>query len=398
MKYSGNLVKTFSQMNRYITILFFSGLCGTLAAQTLTEQDAVLKTLSHYPEVQIANQDARMQQALERTAFNPPQPELTFEFPGDDGIGFEFQQQFDFPGVYTSRSRWLQSQTRYKTEAANITKQELMRDVRLNYLEAQATQALVRIFSRQDSLWNEIEVSTQRLFEGGQINRGDFLYASSQAGILGNSLAQIRIDATQAISTLSLYTGEQVTEVDDLRALPFTEFDTTGGFYFERYQTEGRQVAERELAVKNAARLPGFLIGYLRTPDRDTDYRYRFNAGVTIPLWQGQYKGEVDAARVAMETLEMETELHRAQAQTKLDQLLQTLEQTRNALIWFESTSLPQTEELVTTYRRLYEGGEVDYALTLRNIAETLDIRIQYIETLKRYNQSIIELEFLAGE
>ena len=385
-------------MKKCIWVFMCLGALSELHAQVISEKEAVDQALKNYPSVQIANMRTQIQKELERTAFNPQQTQLTFEVPTDFGLAFEFHQQFDFPGVYSTRSKWLKSQTRNTAEAANITRHELTRDVRLSYLDVQVLEAFVRILSRQDSLWRDIEISTQRLFDGGQINRADVLYASKQAGLINNRLANTRIDAINALAGLSLYTGQNLTEVEALSVLPLTLLDTMGSFYFDQYLSESKQVAERKLAVSKAERMPGLIVGYLRTPDRDTEFRYRFNAGVTIPLWQGQYQGEVDAGKIALETRQAETALQRQQAQTRRRQLLQTLGQTSSALNWFERTAIPQTDDLVLTYRRLYEGGEVDYALALRNIADAVDMQTEYLETLKRYNQSVIELEFLSGQ
>ena len=51
--------------------------------------------------------------------------------------------------------------------------------------------------------------------------------------------------------------------------------------------------------------------------------------------------------------------------------------------------------ELVDIYKRLYDAGEVDYALTLRNIADAFSLNTQYLETLEMHNRAVIELEFL---
>lgn len=367
-------------------------------AQAISEEEALAKALAGYPTLQIADHRLRMQESLQRSAFNPTQPQLTFEFPNDIGLAFELRQEFDFPGVYSSRAKWLKTQTRQQAEAIKITRQELIRDVRTAYLEAQLAQSLVQILTQQDSLWSDLDKSTKRLYDGGHINKADELFSSKQAGLISNKLARAQIDAANALAGLALYLNEPVQEVEVLERFSFAEPDTTVGFYFDQYLEAGREVAEHALAVSKAERLPGIIVGYLRVPELDTDYRSRFHAGLTVPIWQGQYKSEVTATRIALETVESETDLQRRQAQTMRQQLSQTLIQTNDALNWYESTALPQTDALISTYRRLYEGGEVDYALTLRNIADALDIYTEYLETMKRYNEAVITLEFLHGQ
>jgi cobalt-zinc-cadmium resistance protein CzcA len=189
-----------------------------------------------------------------------------------------------------------------------------------------------------------------------------------------------------------------VLQIADLEALPVITTDTAGGFYFEKYRTEQQQVAASEIAVRQLERLPGLLVGYLRVPEPDTDFRNRLRVGVTVPLFQGQYKGEVEAAKIALETAQTETALQVQQAQAARFQLLQTLAQTSRSLEWFETTGLEQADELATISRRLYEGGEFDYVLMLRNVADAFDVQSQYLATLKRHNEAVIGLEFLNGQ
>ncbi len=186
-------------------------------------------------------------------------------------------------------------------------------------------------------------------------------------------------------------------EVTTLERLPLIQIDTTQEFYFDPYFAERNTVAARALAVERAERLPGLIVGYLRVPELDTDYRSRFNAGLTIPIWQGQYQSQVDAAKIAQDQVMTQYTLQQQQGRATQQQLYQTLIQTNDALNWYEQTALPQSNELITTYQRLFEGGEVDYTLALRNIADAMEIYQQYIETLTRHNRAIISLEFLHG-
>jgi cobalt-zinc-cadmium resistance protein CzcA len=366
-----------------------------MRAQPVTEETAIQNALEQYPGLQIADQQLRMQEALQKSAFNPVQPQLTFEFPNDVGIAFELQQQFDFPGLYLSRAQWLEAQTQQQVEMSKIIRSELIRDVRLSYLEAQAAQAIVQILHQQDSLWQNLAQSAQRLYDAGEINKADVLFTYRQKGIVSTRLAQAQVESVNARTMLGQYAGMTISDVAPLRKLPVPLIDSAQQFYFEQYFTEVNNVASLALKVERAERLPGLIVGYLRVPEIDTDYRSRFSAGFTIPIWQGQYQSQVDAAKIAQNLVQTQYTLQQQQAQSSRQSLYQTLLQTDDALHWFEQTALSQSDELITTYQRLFEGGETDYTLALRNITDALDIYMEYIDTLTRHNRTIIALDFL---
>jgi cobalt-zinc-cadmium resistance protein CzcA len=373
-------------------------LYGTASiAQPTTEAQAIDLALRHYPTVQLAEQNVLRHQAMERTAFNPPQPQATIEAPGDIGIGFEVVQEFDFPGVYHTRSRLLKSETGLATQGATLTRLDLKRIVRLAFLEVQTAQATTRLFSRQDSLWRDIARTSQRLFDGGEINKSELLFATTHAGQMTNALAKSQVAAENVKTQLSMFTGTQVALVSPLVKALDTVTDTEQPFYFEPYLRAREKVVQSEVAALRSERYPGLIFGYLHVPDLDTDYRTRFKAGITVPIWQGQYQGKINAAKISLNQTQTETALQRNQAQTARVQLLKTLGQTRNTLDWFEQSALSQTEDLIQTSMRLYEAGETDYILMLRNISDALELQKEYVEELKRHNQTIIELDYLMG-
>jgi cobalt-zinc-cadmium resistance protein CzcA len=379
------------------SLSLFLLLYGLISAQISTEEEVITSALMHYPSVQVSDQRVLYHKALERTAFNPAQPQATIEAPGDVGPGFEIQQQFDFPGVYRSQSRLLKRQTLLAGEAADLTRIELRRSVRLAFLDAQVAEASILLLSKQDSIWQEIARSSQRHFDAGEINKAELLFAQTQAGQVSNQIARSGTEAEIALAQLSMLAGQQIQSTTPLRILLDVISDSTQSFYFEDYVTAQAKVAESEIAVQKSERYPGIIVGYLRVPELDTDFRTRFKAGITVPIWQGQYKGQIAAARAASDQTRAEVELQRTQAQTMYQQLLKTLVQSRTALAWYIETALPMTDAFLETSIRLFDAGETNNIMLLRSISDALDTQSQYLEEVRRHNRALIDLDFLTG-
>ncbi len=382
-------------MKRLTGFLLAVVICGQLAAQATSEATVIAAALENDPTLQIALLDVAQNKAMERTAFNPDQPDFSIEFPGDVGIGFEAEQTIAFPTVYTTRSKWLRSQTFLAESASTITRQQRVRDVRLVYLDAQINKLQITNYSYLDSLWLEISDKSKALFEGGEINKADMLYAEQQFTINRFSLSQAVTEYKNNLTTLRLYSGLDIKDVTSVEPYVDIQIDTAGNFYFQEYQQRQVQVADDAIRMKQAERLPGITVGYLKVPDLDTEFRYRYKAGITVPIWQAQYSGAIEAAKVEKEKINSSIALDIRNAQIAREQWVRRLQQTNDALQFYEQTALPQLNELITTYRRLYEGGETNYALTLKNITDVVSAREQYVSILQRRQESIIQLEFL---
>ena len=151
-----------------------------IICQVATEDEVIRQALDYYPSVKIANLETERRKALEKTAFNPEQPQFEIETPSDIGLAFEVEQKFAFPTIYTKRKKWLRSQTELASEIAAITKDELKRDVRIAFLDVQIAQRQFDYFSTQDSLWKQIVNNSQRLYDAGEINKADLVFAQKQ--------------------------------------------------------------------------------------------------------------------------------------------------------------------------------------------------------------------------
>ena len=367
-------------------------------AQVLTEEQAIRHTLEQHPAIQIAGFEVAKRKALEKTAFNPEQPRISIETPTDAGIGYEVEQDFDFPTVYTKRKNWLKGQTTLAVEETVLTRASLKRDVRLLYLDAQISQSEFQYLHTQDSLWEAILVNSRRLYDAGEINKADLMFSERQAGLAKISLQNARLNLGNKLTSLRQYTGQSFSSVETLKPLSIDTTQFNAGFHFDPYLLQAVEVAESESQLARAHRLPGLSIGYLKAPEPDTEFRYRFKAGITVPIWQGQYTGEVNAAQSEIERVKAEATLKQREAGIDYRQELNTLRQSSRNLEWFEGNALPQSTQLVDIYNRLYQAGEIDYAITLRSISDAGNIYTQYLETLRLHNQSVIQLDYLKGD
>jgi cobalt-zinc-cadmium resistance protein CzcA len=193
---------------------------------------------------------------------------------------------------------------------------------------------------------------------------------------------------------LNSYTGGTETQVEDLDQLDYTE-PYSDEFYFGEYMAEKIRVAQNEIDVWKAERWPDLIIGYVKETEIDSDYPHRFKGGITVPIWQGQYKGEILASKAEIEMLQAETALRLKEAMLQKITWKNKMEQAANTIQWFRNTVIPQTDQLLEIYRRLYEGGQTDFTQTMKYIADAADAYREYVEILKIHNQAVIELDYL---
>src|SRR5688500_19437390 len=116
------------QIVRIILVSTFFFFNQAAYGQVVSEEEAIRLAVANYPSIKIVDARIRQQSALQKTAFNPEQPEFIIETPTDFGLGYEVEQRFDFPTLYTSRSKWLKSQTRLVEQEAFLSRNDLIRE------------------------------------------------------------------------------------------------------------------------------------------------------------------------------------------------------------------------------------------------------------------------------
>lgn len=384
------------QVVRYILTIMLLAIVQHSFCQVLSEDEAVKMALENYPSLKISNLRIEEQRALQKTAFNPPQPVIIFESPTDVGLGYEVEQEFDFPTVYTTRSKWLKGKTRLAEEEGFISRNELIRDVRLAYLNAQLATQEARYYQSQDSIWKEISETSDQLYEGGELNKAELLFAQRQSTVMSFEALNASLTQQNALKLLENYTGSSDIELMSLDPLPVDNI-AGQGFYFTNYLSQQITVAEHEMDVRKSERLPDFILGYMRNSEFETNYRYRFKGGISIPIWQGQYTGEIQALKSEVEQIRAENELRVREASVQRELLLSTINQTSETLAAYRQNILPQTNELLNTYMRLYEGGQADYTQTMKYIVDASNTFLTYIEMVRAHNEAVIELDYLNG-
>ena len=67
------------------------------------------------------------------------------------------------------------------------------------------------------------------------------------------------------------------------------------------------------------------------------------------------------------------------------------------SLRYFNNTALPQAKAIIETSQRLFQGGELNYIESLRNLQNAFAILSNHLETLRSYNEAVIQLNYLNG-
>ena len=288
-----------------------------------------------------------------------------------------------------------------KTQAAEgqkrmaLIKKEITAEVKRAWYDCLAAAEQMRLCAGNDSMAQVLLHTANRKFEMGEINRLEHSLLNTLAAEMRTQSIQSRSAWQLALRRLTWIcrSEEQLTPADT--ALNKIKTKETATISQERIQLLENSVQQKRdmVKVERSKFFPELSVGYSRQkmlPYKGLD---AFSVGLSVPLFCFPQKSRVKQAQVEARIAEWDAEEQRMQLSMTVDELRQTLLQTRATLDYYETAALPEADELRSSALALYNEGETAAADLVQSLKTARDVRSNYVETVRQYNAAIIELE-----
>jgi outer membrane protein TolC len=317
-------------------------------------------------------------------------------------------QVIDYPGVYTAQGRTQRTRIQLTETEKNITINNLKFRLRAAYNQLQFSLARTRLLQSQDSVYFDLLKVNEIRYRVGQISSLEKINGESQYKRIQYSLKVSRNELRNAKYQFNLLMGRP----NDTTYIPaevlrkssyqfvFTPVDTS---YISNnplldYSYRNVTLNRNQLKVERRRRIPGPVLGYLNQGTPDTGIEPRLRLGITLPVWQWVFQSNINAAKKGIEIAQTQQLLTAYQLNTEYAKAQADYRQNRDNVTYFESTGLPEASEILRNARESFRLGSITYYQYLQNVELSYTIRQNYLETLKNYNQAIINLIYLKGE
>ncbi len=170
-----------------------------------------------------------------------------------------------------------------------------------------------------------------------------------------------------------------------------------------------QEVAEAETALAKARLKPDWLLGYNNQSlngwqmlsDRSEklySMGNRFSSvtlGMSIPVFNKSQKQKVNAAKANEEVAAAQTTATTIGLQSKLDRAWQEYEKYNKAMMYYQQTALKQSDIIIKTANLSYRNGQINYIEWGTLLNQAINIKTQYLETLRQVNLAESELHYL---
>ncbi len=343
--------------------------------------------------------------ALVGSAFSFDKTEVYYHYDennlavNDRPIGvFGIQQSFLFPTVYFAGKKVNKANVTLETSSYNIQKQTIKRDVTLTYYRLQYEMEKEKVYQNLDSLYETFAYAAKRRFELGESNYLEKITAQAKQKQVKTVYKQAQQDVVAAYAQLQkVVQSEKSFRVAtiSLEKLPIQNIaieKNIGITYFEHKKS--LFIAKR--GYEKQMLLPDISLNYFRGSNSGlNDHLYGYQIGLKIPLLFGGNASKIKASKVAQEIAETQAEDYKAHLNGLYLQLMTALKKYEETLSYYDEEGKMLSEEILKTATLSYQSGEIDFFQYIQSLENAYEMKLNYLENLSKYNQTVIKLTYL---
>lgn len=311
---------------------------------------------------------------------------------------YGIQQDFLFPTVYFAGRRVNKASYELMSSAHEIRKKALEREVTESYYHYLYAKEKEQIYVQLDSLYQNFSKVAQRRFELGETNYLEKLTASSKQRKIQISLEQANQDLDMAHTELL----KKVQPPDSI-SIAITSMDkialnlpaSSESVEIDHYQNS-MFLANAKRKYETQKWLPDISLNYFQgTNSTLSGNLYGYQLGLKIPLLFGANTARIKAAKIAekiaferSKDYEIQLNAHYAELQTQYLKYNKALE-------YYEQEGTALSDELLKMADLSFKNGEIDFFQYIQSLENAYEIKLDYLNNLDRYNQTVINLNYL---
>lgn len=408
-------------MKKYMNItliVFLLAMVGNVSAQdSFTLDQAVETALKNNISLKAASLETESQRSLKGTAFDLPKTSVTlmrgqYNSYSKNDNNITVAQTIPFTAL-GSQGRYNRAALALSELNVEVTKNELIYQVRQLYIDLTYAKAKQKLLLKQDSIYQGFLKASAARYSSGETNLLEKATAETQSNEVKNQLRQNAATIAGLQSQLKIYiNSSSLPDVSDaLAELPAATADSVllANNPSLKFMNQQIEVLASQKKLEGARFAPdivigGFsqtLIGAVNTEDgsiASTSDRFTgFQVGLAIPLWFAPHRARVKAAEYNRQAAENKYTYFQRTLEGQQQQAFEQYSAARNSLDYYKSSALVNAELILTQSQAAFRGGNITYTEYLMGLRNALSVQGSYLTTLRDYNQSIIYIEYLSG-
>ena len=400
-----------------ITVLFLFGLGNTAKAQERLNTEQVIDiALQNNLNLKAKDLEIQSYKSLQRSVFELPKTAINIQYGNMNGFekddNWSISQSIPFPSTFSAKRKLIEAQTEKSEANKNSTVNELKRLIRLDYYQLEYLDYQIQKLSYLDSIYSDFIRVAELRYKTGDVSKIDISTAQTKRGeisLLVNKAKTFRNDTYLNLKNLMA--------VDyDFNIISKVEFSPIAlNLVLDEQKIQNHpqvqallkeaKIAEQSKNVEKASILPEFNLGYsngsiIGMHNRNGaelfyDRGQRFNTvevGINIPLTFGANKSRIKSLDYQQKAAETDALWLEKQYQTAYTKGINEYKQQIQEYQYFKDIALVNADEILKSAQLSYKTGESSYVEYLYALEIVANTQLNYLQSIQRINESIINL------
>lgn len=419
------LRKNKTNLNPVLTtcvISVFSVLSLTVNAQnvkTITLPQALTIAENNAPQMNLVQKQLLYNQAMLSSVQTVHPTDFSSEFWNVNSKAFDTKfsitQAFSLPVVYKRERDLLKKNVQASLLQISLDKALLNKEVKKVYLNIQYLDKKKQLLQQINSIISDYNRVASLRYEKGESNLLEKTTLESQMASLQLQLSQLESDLQSQRNVLGILLNDNTvyTPADSLSVAASLHTITNIEYhpYIKSLQYQ-KEINNSQIEIEKSKLLPDFKLGYnnqsfvgwYEDADKNTIYHnagkrfHSFDAGISIPIFTKGQKEKIKAMQFLNDINEANLDVARMNFTRQFTQFMSDAEQANKALIYFQQTGIPHAETIIKTANAQYRAGEINYIEWSTLINNAINIKNEYVDAMRKYNEARIELEYLSAD
>ncbi|MGB3149943.1 MAG: CusA/CzcA family heavy metal efflux RND transporter [Maribacter sp.] len=388
-----------------LAILGFSSI-GNAQENKKSLKELIDSALENNAGLKAANLGIAKSQALIGTAFDFNKTQVYYSYDQNNlTIGnlplnvLGVQQDFLFPTVYFAKKKVNKAQYELSLSGYDIREKAIRREVTSAYYQYLHAIEKEGIYHKLDSLYQNFAHMAKRRFELGETNYLEKITAASKQRQLKIALEQTQQDVAIAynelISIIQIPNGTEIKLIPlSIISLNRVNINDTAEISYSQKRVE---LANAKRKMETQQLLPDLSVDYFQGSNSAVNGNlYGYQAGFKIPLLFGGNTSRIKASKITTEIELEQSKEYKIRLHSKYIELQAIYEKHANALDYYETEGAEMSEEILKTAELSFKNGEIDFFQYIQSIENANNIKLERLENLNAYNQTVIQLNYLS--
>ncbi|MEA4948816.1 MAG: TolC family protein, partial [Petrimonas sp.] len=310
-------------------------------------------------------------------------------------------QQMDFPTVYAARHKANRAEVSVSQAAYELELQRLRKDITQAYYHVVYLQNKQQLYDYIAGIYRKFSQSAAAQYKQGEIAYLEKLNATAKQ-------QQIEVQQKQAASDLQIAYRQLnlLLQPDENILVPFQQLEPVLLNENSR-NNAGLKLADEQLRYENALLgveknlwLPNINVEVFNGTNRFANAKsyWGWQVGVSIPLFFGEQKARVASQKYSVMMADYSRQQYQIRYDSANEQLRNELEKYRQNIDYYQTSGKQISDELIKFATSGYEVGEIDFFRYIQSLENAVQLRMDYLDNLAKYNETVIALNYLMME